>query len=101
MQEAENCELYAIAGRDEKKVNDFKQEFGFKKVQNGIAQIGNTAADGYGLYDVAEVGQEGGEAASVDDAVDGNSHNGADRKKERALWNAFEYRSRLLVIGAG
>lgn len=25
MKRAENCELYAIAGRDEKKVNDFKQ----------------------------------------------------------------------------
>lgn len=35
MKEAENCELYAIAGRNEKKVNDFKQEFGFKKAYVG------------------------------------------------------------------
>ena len=31
MKEARNCELYAIAGRNEKKVNEFKQAFGFKK----------------------------------------------------------------------
>ncbi len=35
MQGADNCELYAIAGRDEKKVNAFKQEFGFKKAYVG------------------------------------------------------------------
>lgn len=39
MKEAENCELYAIAGRDEKKVNDFKQEFGFKKAYVGYDRL--------------------------------------------------------------
>lgn len=29
---AENCELYAIAGRNESKANQFKEEFGFEKV---------------------------------------------------------------------
>nr|MCR5236010.1 Gfo/Idh/MocA family oxidoreductase [Lachnospiraceae bacterium] len=31
MKEAENCELYAIAGRDEAKVEAFRKEFGFEK----------------------------------------------------------------------
>lgn len=39
MKGAENCELYAIAGRDEKKVNDFKQEFGFKKAYTGYDRL--------------------------------------------------------------
>ena len=30
MQQAENCELYAIAGRDMVKAQAFKEEFGFK-----------------------------------------------------------------------
>lgn len=29
---AENCELYAIAGRNESKANQFKEEFGFEKI---------------------------------------------------------------------
>ncbi len=39
MKEAENCELYAIAGRDENKVNAFKQEFGFKKAYVGYDEL--------------------------------------------------------------
>lgn len=39
MKEAENCELYAIAGRDENKVNAFKQEFGFKKAYVGYDRL--------------------------------------------------------------
>jgi len=31
MKQAEGCELYAIAGRDEKKVQNFKEKFGFSK----------------------------------------------------------------------
>lgn len=31
MKQAEGCELYAIAGRDEKKVQKFKDEYGFSK----------------------------------------------------------------------
>ena len=31
MKQAEGCELYAIAGRDEKKVQKFKEEYGFAK----------------------------------------------------------------------
>lgn len=31
MMQAENCELYAIAGRDPRKVDEFKNEFGFTK----------------------------------------------------------------------
>ncbi|MCR5596492.1 MAG: Gfo/Idh/MocA family oxidoreductase [Lachnospiraceae bacterium] len=31
MQQADNCEIYAIAGRNEEKVNKYKEEFGFKK----------------------------------------------------------------------
>lgn len=39
MQGAKNCELYAIAGRDEKKVNAFKQEFGFRKAYVGYDRL--------------------------------------------------------------
>lgn len=35
MQQAEGCELYAIAGRSETKVNEFKDRFGFQKVYVG------------------------------------------------------------------
>ena len=31
MKKSKNCELYAIAGRDEKKVDAYKKEFGFEK----------------------------------------------------------------------
>jgi predicted dehydrogenase len=31
MKKSKNCELYAIAGRDEKKVDSYKKEFGFEK----------------------------------------------------------------------
>ena len=31
MVQAKNCELYAIAGRNPEKVNEFKNEFGFMK----------------------------------------------------------------------
>lgn len=39
MKEADNCELYAIAGRDEAKVNDFKEEFGFAKGYAGYEKL--------------------------------------------------------------
>lgn len=39
MKEANNCELYAIAGRNEKKVNDFKQAFGFQKAYVGYDRL--------------------------------------------------------------
>ncbi len=35
MLKADNCELYAIAGRDIKKAESFKNEFGFKKAYEG------------------------------------------------------------------
>ncbi|MBQ6799411.1 MAG: Gfo/Idh/MocA family oxidoreductase [Oscillospiraceae bacterium] len=35
MQQAENCELYAIAGRDPQKLADFQKEFGFNRVYEG------------------------------------------------------------------
>lgn len=35
MKQAEGCELYAIAGRDEKKVQKFKEEYGFAKAYVG------------------------------------------------------------------
>ena len=35
MQMAEGCELYAIAGRSETKVNEFKERFGFQKAYVG------------------------------------------------------------------
>ncbi len=35
MQKAEECELYAIAGRDEKKVKKYQEEFGFTKAYVG------------------------------------------------------------------
>ncbi len=39
MKEAENCELYAIAGRDEKKTEAFKEEFGFEKAYIGYDKL--------------------------------------------------------------
>ena len=39
MKGAKNCELYAIAGRSEKKVNDYKEEFGFKKAYVGYDRL--------------------------------------------------------------
>ncbi len=39
MKGANNCELYAIAGRDEKKVNSFKEEFGFEKAYVGYEKL--------------------------------------------------------------
>ena len=35
MKQAEGCELYAIAGRSETKVNEFKERFGFQKAYVG------------------------------------------------------------------
>ena len=35
MQKAENCNLYAVAGRKEEKVKEFQQEFGFEKAYVG------------------------------------------------------------------
>ena len=35
MKMAENCELYAIAGRNEAKVQSYKDEFGFEKAYVG------------------------------------------------------------------
>lgn len=39
MQKADNCELYAIAGRNEAKVNDFMSRFGFKKGYVGYEKL--------------------------------------------------------------
>ncbi|MBQ7463256.1 MAG: Gfo/Idh/MocA family oxidoreductase [Lachnospiraceae bacterium] len=39
MKEAENCELYAIAGRNAEKVNSFKEEFGFVKAYTGYGEL--------------------------------------------------------------
>ena len=39
MREAKNCELYAIAGRDEKKAASFKEEFGFQKAYVGYQEL--------------------------------------------------------------
>ena len=39
MKKSEYCELYAIAGRNEKKANEFKDEFGFKKAYVGYDQL--------------------------------------------------------------
>jgi len=39
MKMAENCELYAIAGRDENKVNAYKTEFGFEKGYVGYEKL--------------------------------------------------------------
>ena len=35
MKQAENCELYAIAGRNEKKALEFQERYGFKKAYVG------------------------------------------------------------------
>ena len=39
MKEAENCELYAIAGRDRTKAESFKDMFGFKKAYEGYDDL--------------------------------------------------------------
>ncbi len=39
MKEAGNCELYAIAGRDETKAKSFKEEFGFAKYYVGYENL--------------------------------------------------------------
>lgn len=39
IKEGENCELYAIAGRDPKKVESYKQEFGFAKGYVGYDKL--------------------------------------------------------------
>jgi len=39
MSKAEGCELYAIAGRNEAKVNSFKEKFGFKKAYIGYDEL--------------------------------------------------------------
>ncbi len=39
MKEAENCELYAIAGRNEEKVKAFKEKFGFEKAYVGYDSL--------------------------------------------------------------
>lgn len=39
MQEAKNCELYAIAGRNKKKAEDFKEEFGFVKAYGSYEEL--------------------------------------------------------------
>ena len=39
MKQAGNCELYAIAGRNEKKVEDYKNEFGFTKSYVGYDKL--------------------------------------------------------------
>ena len=39
MQLADNCELYAIAGRSEEKVEKYKAEFGFEKGYVGYDKL--------------------------------------------------------------
>ncbi|MBR2185939.1 MAG: Gfo/Idh/MocA family oxidoreductase [Lachnospiraceae bacterium] len=39
MKEAENCELYAIAGRSAEKANAFKEEFGFEKAYGSYEEL--------------------------------------------------------------
>ena len=39
MKEAENCELYAIAGRSIEKATDFKNEFGFEKAYGSYEEL--------------------------------------------------------------
>ena len=39
MKEAKNCELYAIAGRNEDKVKAYKDEFGFTKSYVGYDKL--------------------------------------------------------------
>ncbi|MCR5058664.1 MAG: Gfo/Idh/MocA family oxidoreductase [Clostridiales bacterium] len=39
MKAAENCELYAIAGRDQAKADKFKEEFGFVKAYEGYDRL--------------------------------------------------------------
>ena len=39
MKEADNCELYAIAGRNETKAQKFKDEFGFQKAYAGYEKL--------------------------------------------------------------
>ena len=39
MKEAGNCELYAIAGRDAAKAENFKEEFGFSKAYEGYDRL--------------------------------------------------------------
>ncbi len=39
MIEADNCELYAIAGRDAAKAESFQKEFGFKKAYTGYDKL--------------------------------------------------------------
>ena len=41
MQKAENCELYAIAGRSLKKAEEFKERFGFEKAYEGYDALLN------------------------------------------------------------
>lgn len=43
MVQADNCELYAIAGRDANKVNDFKEKFGFVKAYTDYDALLNDA----------------------------------------------------------
>ncbi len=39
MKQADNCELYAIAGRNEAKAESFKEEFGFEKAYAGYDKL--------------------------------------------------------------
>ena len=39
IKDGDNCELYAIAGRDAKKVENFKEEFGFAKGYVGYEKL--------------------------------------------------------------
>ena len=39
MKQAENCELYAIAGRSLEKANAFKEEFGFEKAYGSYDEL--------------------------------------------------------------
>ena len=52
MIEADNCELYAIAGRDMKKAESFKDKFDFKVAYEGYDKL---LADGSGcLYTASQ-----------------------------------------------
>ena len=39
MKQADNCELYAIAGRDMAKAESFRKEFGFEKAYEGYDKL--------------------------------------------------------------
>ncbi len=52
MKMSDNCELYAIAGRDPVKAESFKNEFGFRKAYTGYeALLADPEVKQIGYYD--------------------------------------------------